>query len=206
METLIPVGQLRLVGGDLALDYLNTRSGPAGAAPDAESLHRYDDLLAWARRVDLLTGPAARKLLERAGREPHTADETYWRALTLRDHLDAVFTPIARGGRPATLALDELRRATSEALAHADLKPGEQNYTWHWGAGDDLASPLWPVAAAASRLLTTGPLRRVKGCAACRFLFIDESKNGSRRWCSMDDCGRADKIRKYVARRAAARL
>jgi predicted RNA-binding Zn ribbon-like protein len=58
---------------------------------------------------------------------------------------------------------------------------------------------------AAVELLTTGPLDRIKACAGCRFVFVDESKNRSRRWCSMEDCGTTAKMRRYVARRSANR-
>jgi predicted RNA-binding Zn ribbon-like protein len=61
------------------------------------------------------------------------------------------------------------------------------------------------VVHAAVELLTAGRLDRVKGCGTCRFLFLDESRNRSRRWCSMEDCGTAEKIRRYVTRRAEAR-
>ncbi len=66
--------------------------------------------------------------------------------------------------------------------------------------------PLWTVVHAASTLLTDGPLDRVKGCASCRFHFLDESRNRSRRWCSMDDCGTHVKMDRYVARRASRRV
>ena len=62
-----------------------------------------------------------------------------------------------------------------------------------------------PIAYAAWELLTSGPLDRVKRCHACPWLYLDQSKNGSRRWCSMDDCGKAVKMSRYVAKRAAAR-
>ncbi|WP_414636011.1 CGNR zinc finger domain-containing protein [Actinophytocola sp.] len=52
---------------------------------------------------------------------------------------------------------------------------------------------------------TTGPLDRIKTCAGCRFIFVDESKNRSRRWCGMADRGTAAKIRRYVARRMRTR-
>ena len=86
----------------------------------------------------------------------------------------------------------------------AQLVRIDDAYEWRW-ADDDLARPLWSVIHEAMRLLTDGPLDRVKGCANCRFHFLDLSKNRSRRWCSMDDCGTEDKMRKYVARRASAR-
>jgi predicted RNA-binding Zn ribbon-like protein len=64
---------------------------------------------------------------------------------------------------------------------------------------------LWPVVYGAAELLTAADLSRVKQCAGCPWLFLDRSKNGSRRWCSMEDCGTHAKIVKYVARRAARR-
>src|ERR687894_218821 len=62
-----------------------------------------------------------------------------------------------------------------------------------------------PLAYAAWDLLTTGPLNRVKRCPACPWIYLDQSKNSSRRWCTMDDCGKAVKMRRYVAKRAAVR-
>jgi predicted RNA-binding Zn ribbon-like protein len=80
---------------------------------------------------------------------------------------------------------------------------------------DERVRPTWeldtlealgrPIAYAAWELLTSGPLDRVKRCHACPWLYLDQSKNGSRRWCSMDDCGKAVKMSRYVAKRAAAR-
>jgi len=61
------------------------------------------------------------------------------------------------------------------------------------------------VVHAATGLLTSGPLDRVKDCAACRWLFVDESRNRSRRWSTMEECGTHEKVRRYLERRAARR-
>ena len=113
--------------------------------------------------------------------------------------------PTAHGKPPARADLLRLQRDAAEAMAHGRLVPAHGTYHWSWADDQDLGRPLWPVIHAALTLVTDGPLDRVKGCASCRFLFVDESKNRSRRWCSMDDCGAEDKMRKYVARRSAAR-
>ena len=60
---------------------------------------------------------------------------------------------------------------------------------------------LRPVAHAATQLLIGDELDRIKVCGGCRYIFVDESKNRSRRWCSMEDCGTAEKVRRYVAAR-----
>jgi predicted RNA-binding Zn ribbon-like protein len=84
------------------------------------------------------------------------------------------------------------------------LAPAHSHLTPAWDLAH-LQSPLWPVAEAAYRLLTGPDLQRVKRCAGCPWLFLDSSKNGSRRWCSMEVCGTHEKIRRYVNRRAERR-
>ncbi|HWT23248.1 MAG TPA: CGNR zinc finger domain-containing protein, partial [Solirubrobacteraceae bacterium] len=70
----------------------------------------------------------------------------------------------------------------------------------------DLRSPLWPVAVAAVDLLRDPErLARLKQCGHCRWLFLDASRNRSRRWCSMEHCGTAAKIDARRARGRAAR-
>ena len=95
-----------------------------------------------------------------------------------------------------------LRRSTRAGSAHPG---GTEGCAWTWDPGSDLLAPLWPIVAAAVELLTHGTTGHIKSCRACRFLFIDHSKNGSRRWCSMDDCGKAAKIARYLQRRSDAR-
>lgn len=78
-------------------------------------------------------------------------------------------------------------------------------YRWQWDHGDDLRSPLRALAHATVELLAEAPLDRLKRCAGCRWLFLDASKNRSRHWCSMEECGTHAKKRRYVERRRAAR-
>jgi predicted RNA-binding Zn ribbon-like protein len=203
METPEHISQQRIVGGNLALDLLNTQNGSAGEAPGEDLLRDYRDLVAWGHRVGMLTKSEADRLFRRSRRHPDEARAALGRTRETRGYLYSIFDSVARGTRPPAGAIDRLRRDEAEALGHAELVPVDGGFRWSWASDDDLERPLWPVIHAASTLLTNGPLDRVKGCASCRFHFLDESKNRSRRWCSMEDCGTADKMRKYVARRAA---
>ncbi|MDG4798648.1 ABATE domain-containing protein [Micromonospora sp. WMMD1082] len=200
META-GVTRMRLVGGNLALDFVNTRSGPPAGPPDDDVLTGYPDLVAWARYAGALTEAEAATLHRLARDDPGRAQATLARSLRTRKQLDELFRALATGGRPSARALARLRDDEAEAIGHAQLEH-EGGYAWSWRHDGSLARPLRPVVHAAAGLLTTGPLDRIKGCGACRFLFVDESKNRSRRWCSMEDCGTTEKIRRYVARRA----
>jgi predicted RNA-binding Zn ribbon-like protein len=202
METTKPIERMRIVGGNLALDFVNTRTEPAR---DAEVLQEYDDLIAWGRRVWILSEPVAARLGRRAGEHPRAANEATARARRLRESLHDLFGDVVAGRSPSHRSTAALRSQEAAALARADLVPGSAGFEWTWADDDDLARPLWPVVHAAVELLVSGPVDRIKACAGCTYLFIDESKNRSRRWCSMEDCGRAEKVRRYVARRATRR-
>ena len=208
METSDEIGQLKIVGGNLALDLLNTRDAGAGDSWQNDVLRDYADVLAWARRVGLLDDAEVERLRREARRHPDTARAVFERTTATRDSLYEIFTAVAAGRHASEDAIAELRRDEAEALTHARLIPVDGGYAWSWttGARDgDLGRLLWPIIHAALTLLVDGPLDRVKGCPTCSYVFLDESKNRSRRWCSMDDCGTDDKMRKYVARRASAR-
>jgi predicted RNA-binding Zn ribbon-like protein len=110
------------------------------------------------------------------------------RARALRRAIYEVFRPVADGAEPPADALAALHTFYAQAVAAARLTPA--GFAWD---GDVLA----PVAVAAVDLLRTGPLERVSVCAACPWLFLDTSRNHSRRWCSMDDCGARAKMRRY---------
>jgi predicted RNA-binding Zn ribbon-like protein len=207
VETPQYLADLRFDGGHLALDFVNTLGGghELGPQPHDEHLRGYRDLLAWSVRVGTLDEATAERLARSAGeRGEHVLRE----AIELREWAYSVLWPIAEGRRarraPAD-ALAELREREREALSHARLVPGDGLYRWRW-EGDDPRLPLWPLAHAAIEVLTEGPLDLLKVCSGCRWLFLDQSKNRSRRWCSMEVCGTSAKKRRYVERRRARAL
>jgi predicted RNA-binding Zn ribbon-like protein len=192
-----PLADLRIVGGNLALDFVNTRSGPQHGPVDTEWLSSYEDFVAWSRRVGT-DGPTAARPAEAE------AVAAFARVQACRDDMYETFRALADGCAPPDAVLRRMQLAYLEALAHGQLAGGTEGFGWRWDPGRDLLAPLWPIVAAAVELLTSQPASQIKPCHACRFLFIDQSKNGSRRWCSMDDCGKAAKIARYLQRRSGA--
>jgi predicted RNA-binding Zn ribbon-like protein len=203
METPDRISELRLVGGNLALDFANTAEGTSEGEIEREHLLGYEGLVFWGCHVGLLSGEDGERLLRKGRERLAEADAIYARALGFRGHLYGVFQAVAEGDDPPAEGVEALRRLECEALSRAKLAPSGGGFAWEWALGGDLAGVLWPVAHAATELLTSGSLERVKGCAGCNWLFVDESKNKSRRWCSMEECGTHAKMRRYVARRAA---
>jgi predicted RNA-binding Zn ribbon-like protein len=116
------------------------------------------------------------------------------RVLALRETVDAVFRAAARGKAPRRADLDAL---TAAATPGRLVRAGDA-FALTWDR--DIVGPL---AAAAVDLLRHGPLDRLQVCEACPWLFLDLSRNHSRRWCSMNVCGGTLKMRRYRARKRA---
>jgi predicted RNA-binding Zn ribbon-like protein len=205
METPPPVEHrpLLIVGGNPALDLANTVDAP-GLPTEFDHLQHPVTALAWAERAGLLDGRQRGELARYAEAAPDRTMAELRRLHRLRRAVEDVFGAIADGTDIPEPAWAALRRAAGEAVAGArlDRRDDHGHLTWDVASLDDLGRPL---AYAAWNLLTSGPLNRVKRCPACPWIYLDQSKNGSRRWCTMDDCGKAVKMQRYVAKRAAAR-
>ena len=135
------------------------------------------------------------------------AHETLRTARELREAIFQTFVAIGRDAAVPPSALAVIQDRYADAMAAARLVPVEASFDWQF-SGDAPDRACWPVAVSAVRLLTTGPLDRVKVCAAeagCVGLFLDTSKNRSRRWCTMDGCGVEAKIQRQAKRRQRAR-
>jgi predicted RNA-binding Zn ribbon-like protein len=197
--------ELPIVGGHLALDFADTVDDPLGPARH-DHASTYDGLVRWSVRVETLTDPQAALLLRAAAHHREGANAAVERAHELRETMNEIFGAIADGTPDVSKRWARLRPFVIDALANASLdSPAPGTYRWSWSQGVDLGSVLHPIASAAADLLVSGDLSRIKRCSRCPWLFLDSSKNHSRRWCDMNDCGKAQKIERYVARRAAAR-
>jgi predicted RNA-binding Zn ribbon-like protein len=195
------------VTGDLAIEFLHPKFGVVDGPTDGPlPLNDYADLIAWGRLAAVLDATDAEQLGRVSRTDPAAARAAYDRAIRFRTALDAVLRSVIDDRQPPTDALMAVRTDVADALAAASLVESDGAFGWTWDADTGLERPFWPVVHAAVELLTAGPLDRVKACALCQYLFIDRSKNRSRRWCSMAACGTTEKMRRYTQRRAAKRL
>lgn len=192
----------RLLGGRLCLLFANTVEGPISNRP-VDFLVGYTELARWGWHAGALQEAELAQLLAAAEREPEAAAAVFRRAVALRDATDRLFRAVAHGEPPREGDLACVWEEHAQAVAHARLAPTGDGYDWSWKEPDDLGRPLWPVARSAVELLTDGDLRRVKECPGaddCGWLFYDTSRNGARRWCSMEGCGSRVKMRRHYAR------
>jgi predicted RNA-binding Zn ribbon-like protein len=216
-----------LLGGHLALDFANTLED-RGTAGERERLTGFAALVDWALAAGAVDRRQAADLRAYADWAPGSAADALGRARALREAIYPVAAATAADAAPAPGDLAALNDALAPLMgatrlgatrlgatrlgatrlaatrlggSPGGLAPGGLAPVWG-GDPDALERVLWPVACAAFDLLSGAEAGRLRQCAGadCRRLFLDRSKNGSRRWCAMSDCGNLAKARRHRAR------
>ncbi len=201
-----PSEEFEFVADNVAADFTNTLSG-SRERPGADRIARYADIVEFARRGELIRPADAKHLLAEAEAHPQKATEVYRRAIALREATWRAFDRIAQDREPDPADVDLISAEAALALASARVVRQGRGYTWQWPETDDLARPLWPIARSAADVLTSDSERaRVRECASdtCSWIFVDRTKNGSRRWCDMRGCGNRAKVRAFRDRQTRA--
>jgi predicted RNA-binding Zn ribbon-like protein len=191
---------LELVGGSLCLDFTNTVNSWLETKRDY--LATYEDFLAWAEHAGAISSADRSALAERAVADPGAADAALSAARDRRAEICHVLGGVSDGDVPAD-ELASLMAAHADSLAEASYEGGSDGFRPAWRVADELAAPLLPITNDAGSLLLSAEVSRVRTCPSCGWLFLDRSRNGRRRWCSMETCGSRTKMRRYRRKRGA---
>jgi len=194
-----------LSGGHVALDLVNTLDDRFSDRGPQELLTDYDELLRFAQESGLLSERQVRKLKRLEASDTARA-QVLGEAKELREAISAVGYALVNGGEIPEEALGMIEGLFKEAAAQRRLITDEGRVVWSWkGLGREIAAPVWLLAEAAAGLLVSGEMERLRACASdtCRWLFLDTSKNHTRRWCNMRVCGNRMKARRFHSRQVA---
>lgn len=195
-----------LVEPALCLDFANTVGTHDGTSP-YDYLSSYADLAAWGHDAGVLTEQDAAALRQQAARRPAEADASLHAAIALREAIYRLFSSRIRRVAPSDADLATLNGALASAIQQMRLASASNGVAWEWIAREEsLDLVLWPVAASAAALMASTDAGNVKECAgrACAWLFLDTTKNHSRRYCRAEGCGNRARARRHYARTRAA--
>jgi predicted RNA-binding Zn ribbon-like protein len=193
----------KFVGGRLCLDFVNTVGGRAGATVLRDKLVDYSDLLEWSRFAGVVNPPEVRRLKRHAAAHRKDAQQVFGRAVALRKALYRLFESVVRGSRAPASDLNLVTWELRVARIHQRLDRSGAEFIWNWdNASHALDRMLWPVTLSAADLLTSGDLSRLRQCGGheCGWMFLDTSRNRSRHWCDMKDCGNRAKVSRFRQR------
>jgi predicted RNA-binding Zn ribbon-like protein len=185
----------------LCVDFANTVEW-RGTTKPVDKLTDYDSLIRWGERATALPEPIAHTLREEAERRPDEVQQALDRAITLRETIYRVLYAVANNLPRKPADVDLLNASYKEAMSHKGLADTGERFAWTWeGEGTNLDSLSWKIAQSTSNLLTSDFITRLKSCPGegCAWLFVDTSRNGSRRWCEMEICGNRAKVRRHRA-------
>lgn len=199
----------QLLASHPALDFVNTLDNRFGATGTRELLPEYPDLLAFMEQSSVLSTRQLSVLRKRS--RSAQASTALDRAHDFREVLASAFYEIAAKGKPPHATLKRIEEYSLEAQSHRQLfwtrngagDEALQRANWDWERMENSVElPLWAIVQSAADLLTSHEIAHVHECGSptCRWLFLDTSKNHSRRWCDMTICGNRMKARRYQAR------
>jgi predicted RNA-binding Zn ribbon-like protein len=193
--------------GDLCLDFGNTANWHASDSP-VEFIEDYAALVSWGEAAGIITPERAAHLRQLALKRAGEAAAAYDRAIQLREAVFRIFSQYYHDEVVDPGDMQLLNAVLSASLPHLQVISSTGGFDWKWsGDSDDFDQIIWPVARLAAELLTSEQLSRVRVCEddrGCGFLFIDTTRNHSRRWCSMESCGNRAKARRHYARQRLA--
>lgn len=202
-----------LSGGHPALDLVNTLDHRFGDEARVELLTDYDALLRFAQQTELLD-PGQVQLLRKSV-TPQAAARALRSVRELREAMAAAFYGSVERRPPPAADIRTLQRHFLASERHRELhwqeaaaRNGQPAMAWQRGRFQKEAElPIWILAERTAQLMLSGAMQRVRACGAdtCRWLFLDTSKNHTRRWCNMKVCGNRMKARRFQARRGAER-
>ena len=186
----------------LCLDFVNT-SGQHPSRPDDEFLTSYAHLIEWSVYSNVLNPDEGEHLLALADQHPVEAEAALHYAVAVRETIYRALSAAADGHEPEVSDMQAFNYILSKAMHFLRLASTLDEFNWAWAMNDDdLEKMLWPVIWSASELLTSHDRPYLRECAAedCDWLFLDTSKNHSRRWCRMQGCGNRAKARAHYQR------
>ena len=196
-------GNLKLLGGRLCLDFVNTLDWRGTDTPQ-EFLKTYDDLVSWSRHAGICLQPESGNLYKMAEQSNAEAKKALNRALKLRETIYRLFAAGIANRNPLKEDLAILNFNLSQSMKDSQIIPTTDGYAWDIaGNRAKLDWILNPIIRSAAEILISDERKKVKACAdaACGWLFIDVSRNRSRRWCDMQDCGNRAKATRFYKKK-----
>ena len=190
-----------LLGGRLCLDFANTLSWHDSSEKSRELLTSYERLVNWSLHANILKESQSLSLLKKAESQPSKAKEVLDQAIELRESIFRIFSLLSINKTPGSKDLSILNEALGKAYVMMRVVPGENKFSLEFVNGEDTLDGMIPpiVQSVIDILISEKEVSRVKKCEGdpCGWLFLDTSRNRSRRWCSMADCGNRAKAKRF---------
>ncbi|MEJ2262499.1 MAG: CGNR zinc finger domain-containing protein [Anaerolineales bacterium] len=190
--------EIRLDGGNLSLNFVNTIHDRY-EEPLEDYLHNYLDLITWANFADAINSSQKKRLLQRSRENQEEANQVYKDSIQLREAIYQCVVSLINRDEVSAVNMQVINQWLSKAFSNLELAQLDNSFVLDWKAENSgLESVLWPIIRSFADLVTSDDRGRIKQCSNCGWVFVDNSKNKSRRWCSMETCGNRVKAQRHA--------
>ncbi|CAM5716649.1 CGNR zinc finger domain-containing protein [Niallia circulans] len=190
-----------MVGERLCMDFINTVSWRESDEKRRDWFTSYAKIVDWCIHADVLTEQQAKVLLLKAEEKPSEAGEVLKQTIEMREVMYRIFKSVSKGTPPQPLDLECFNESVSKFYQTLRVIQEKDHYTLKFMDNEENLDTMLPpiLQSAVDLLVSKNDLERVKKCEgdSCGWLFFDTSRNRSRRWCSMADCGNRAKARRF---------
>jgi len=195
------INTMDVLGGWLCLDFTNT-VGSRREEPMFDYLTGYEAILIWSSRLSTLEEDQIKELREIAAQNSKQAQISFLNIQSAREALFQFFQAMSFHKIPTNKIQSQFNFFIHQSFKHLALTFSvEGTAKWDWKkSAKPLDLPLYPIMHSAYQLVNSDLMARLKECH-CGWLFLDRSKNQSRRWCDMQTCGSAHKARRYYRKK-----
>jgi predicted RNA-binding Zn ribbon-like protein len=191
--------RFEFIAGALCLDFANTIHD-SRADDNEDELRSIGDALQWAREAGLLSSAGYGRLSTHYSRKPREATDALTKIVAIRDLVLALFADIANGRSVSAEQLFALNSTLARAPGLLRIRRDSNRFEAGWASEEEgLQQVVFAILVSVAELLASDRLSRVRECGSddCTWLFVDESRNRSRRWCEMRTCGNRMKARRH---------
>jgi len=198
MNRIQDFSKIRLDGGNLSLNFVNTIHDRY-EEPRQDYLNNYTDLVGWAHYAGGINTVQRNNLLRYSQNQPDETEKIFGEAIQLRETIYSYTLCLINEEKVSSEDAEFINQWLSKAFSNLELTQLKNAYLLDWKEEHfGLESVLWPIIKSFAELMTSDSRNRIKLCSSCGWMFVDGSKNNSRRWCSMETCGNRVKARRFA--------
>jgi predicted RNA-binding Zn ribbon-like protein len=193
--------EFQLVAGHVALDFTNTLDFRYAPDRTTDFLNSYERFLAFCRQSGMISVADIKSLLTTTSESE--ARRILRKAIEFREALYLLILSTVRHRRPHAGSLQSFNSFLAAVRTPRRVNWQRAGFVrCDYGIAKSPMGPLWLIIDASAALLTSSDLYHIRECReeTCRWLFLDQSKNQSRRWCDMRLCGNRAKAQRFYAR------
>jgi predicted RNA-binding Zn ribbon-like protein len=203
MKKIKGIGSLPVDSTRLCCNFVNTLYSWKKEDTN-DFLTDYDTFIEWCHKLAVCDEDQLIQFRQKAIKEPNEAMITMDKIREIRLLLHQLLSAIAAKDQGKIVQfLAAINPFITDALGRITLDFSGNTFLISYPKKTiPLISPIWPVLKSLYDMLTEDQLSRIKECPTCGWVFLDETKNGKRRWCNPLNCGTKDKMDRYTKKKA----